>query len=64
MRISFLPYRVLPSLPAFNRSAARRAILVDVGANGFYASPKHLIDLYAPPPPRRVLGHSHFVRSI
>ena len=46
---SFLPYRILPSLPGFDlRSHLRqRRVLVDVGTSGFHASAKFLIDLYA-----------------
>jgi hypothetical protein len=50
--ISFIPYRPLPSVPAFATHAAAlraggaRRVLIDVGANGFFASPKRLIDLY------------------
>lgn len=71
--VSFLPYRVLPSVPGFRAltrrahgreaaaalparagpsstraRAAPRAVLVDVGPNGFFASAKHLLDMYAP----------------
>ena len=45
--LSYAPYRVLPSLPAFNRSGIARRILVDVGAGPFHTSPKHLLDTYA-----------------
>ena len=58
----FTPYRVLPSLPEFRAAwhahqqgqpggfstRPGRTVLVDIGVNGFFASAKHLIDLYAP----------------
>jgi hypothetical protein len=46
---SFLPYRILPSVRSFDLAAhwRQRRVLIDVGANGFFASAKHLIDLYA-----------------
>lgn len=61
--ISFVPYLPLPAIQAFHRSDSAtygvsatqpahhkrgRTVLVDVGANDFYASPKRLIDMYAP----------------
>ena len=50
--ISFVPYRPLPSVPGYAPdraamvAAGHRVMLIDVGSNGFYASPKRLIDLY------------------
>lgn len=41
-------YRLLPSLPSFVRASYRRTVLIDVGTNGFLASPKALLDAYAP----------------
>ena len=41
-------YRLLPSLPSFVRTNYRRTVLIDVGTNGFLASPKALLDAYAP----------------
>jgi len=49
--IDFGPYRPLVAVPevtAALMSDNRRRILVDVGANGFFASPKYLLDSYAP----------------
>jgi hypothetical protein len=49
--IDFGPYRPLVSIPEVNAALhadGRRRILVDVGANGFFASPKYLLDSYAP----------------
>lgn len=48
--ISMTPYIILPSIPSFKEKMKRprRTILVDVGPNQFYASPKNLIDAYAP----------------
>ena len=50
MPSSFVPYRLLPSLPFFDAAAyrGRRRVLVDAGANGFYASPKYLLDACVP----------------
>jgi hypothetical protein len=45
--ISFTPYRVLPSLPAFQSRRFARRILFDIGTNGFRRSAKVLIDMYA-----------------
>ena len=51
--IDFGPYRPLPANPEARallmgaRRSARR-VLVDVGANGFFASPKYLLDSYEP----------------
>jgi hypothetical protein len=50
--IDFTPYIVLPSLGTFSSllsgPTVAKAVLIDLGANGFYASPKALIDMYAP----------------
>ena len=49
--IDFGPYRPLVAVPEVTAaliSDDRRRILVDVGANGFFASPKYLLDSYAP----------------
>ncbi len=49
--IDFGPYRPLVSVPEVTAALLadkRRRILVDVGANGFFASPKYLLDSYAP----------------
>jgi hypothetical protein len=46
--ISMNPYRVLPSFLTVRQRTYRKAILFDVGANGFLGSPKSLIDMYAP----------------
>jgi hypothetical protein len=51
--IDFTPYRPLVSFPEVRNalagpSAPRRRVLVDIGANGFFASPKALIDSSAP----------------
>ena len=49
--IDFGPYRPLVAVPevtAALKSDNRRRILIDVGANGFFASPKYLLDSYAP----------------
>jgi len=48
--IDFGPYRPLVAFPAVRHditSNHRRRVLVDIGANGFYASPKYLLDTYA-----------------
>lgn len=47
--IDFGPYLPLVAIPAARAIAATstRRILIDVGANGFLASPKYLIDSYA-----------------
>jgi hypothetical protein len=53
--IDFGPYRPLVAIPEAQRSLLGgagggdgRRVLIDVGANGFFASPKYLIDSYAP----------------
>ena len=58
--IDFGPYRPLVAVPAVQREllleaskqqekgASSRRFLIDVGANGFFASPKYLIDSYSP----------------
>ena len=49
--IDFGPYRPLAAFDEVRRKVVqegRRRVLVDVGANGFFASPKYLIDSYAP----------------
>ncbi len=51
--IDFGPYRPLVSVPQVNAALqldakrGKRRVLVDVGANGFFASPKYLLDSYA-----------------
>lgn len=46
--IDFGPYRPLIAFPEARKAAAKkRRVLIDVGANGFFASPKQLIDSYA-----------------
>jgi len=49
--IDFGPYRPLVALPEVRnklyKQTSRRRVLIDVGANGFYASPKYLLDSYA-----------------
>ncbi len=50
--IDFGPYRPLAAFSEVRRNIKsvphRRRVLIDVGANGFFASPKYLIDSYAP----------------
>jgi hypothetical protein len=50
--IDFGPYRPLTALQMVRdrivAKKSRRRVLVDVGANGFFASPKYLIDSYSP----------------
>jgi hypothetical protein len=47
--IDFGPYRPLVAFQGVrNVVASKRRILIDVGANGFFASPKYLLDSYAP----------------
>jgi hypothetical protein len=49
--IDFGPYRPLIAVPEVRKlvkSRGCRRVLIDVGANGFFASPKYLIDSYAP----------------
>lgn len=47
--IDFGPYRPVTMFEEVRqRVFAKRRILIDVGANGFFASPKYLIDSYAP----------------
>jgi hypothetical protein len=49
--IDFAPYRPLIAYSDVRRdilAAKKRRVLIDVGANGFFASPKFLIDSYAP----------------
>ena len=48
--IDFSPYRPLVAFPEVQNYLATtpcRRVLVDVGANGFFASPKYLLDSYA-----------------
>ena len=48
--IDFGPYRPLVAFPEVRKeviAAKRKRILIDVGANGFFASPKYLLDSYA-----------------
>mmetsp|Transcript_3919 Transcript_3919/g.8837 ORF Transcript_3919/g.8837 Transcript_3919/m.8837 type:complete len:578 (-) Transcript_3919:150-1883(-) len=52
--IDFSPYRPLVACADVRQkllsdgAEGRRRVLVDVGANGFFASPKYLLDSYAP----------------
>jgi len=51
--IDFGPYRPLTALQEVQthlkrQSGQKRRVLIDVGANGFFASPKYLLDSYAP----------------
>jgi hypothetical protein len=51
--IDFGPYRPLVALALQDKSRwaklkQQRRVLIDVGANGFFASPKYLLDSYAP----------------
>jgi hypothetical protein len=49
--IDFGPYRPLAAFDEVRKEVknnGRRRVLIDVGANGFYASPKYLLDSYAP----------------
>eukprot|EP00606_Chrysophyceae_sp_TOSAG23-5_P001367 GSChrysophyteH2.ASY1.ANO1.585.1 assembled CDS len=47
--IDFGPYRPLVAIPEVNSALQNgKRILIDVGANGFFASPKYLLDSYAP----------------
>ena len=46
--IDMAAYRVLPTFQEFYTRSYRKKILIDVGANGFYGSPKAIIDMYAP----------------
>lgn len=51
--IDFGPYRAFAAIPdvqkdLLNYNGKGRRVLIDVGANGFFASPKYLIDSYAP----------------
>lgn len=50
--IDFGPYFPLVAFPEVRQQLMRetkgRRVLVDVGANGFFASPKYLLDSYAP----------------
>jgi hypothetical protein len=49
--IDFSPYRPLVAFPEVQQYLASsncRRVLIDVGANGFFASPKYLLDSYAP----------------
>jgi hypothetical protein len=46
-KISFNPYRSLASFESVTQRKYRKKILVDIGANGFAASPKQLVDNYA-----------------
>ena len=45
--ISFNPYRPLASFESVRNRSYRKKTIVDVGANGFTASPKQLVDNYA-----------------
>lgn len=45
--ISFNPYRSLMTFKSVQSRVYRKRILIDVGANGFTASPKQLMDNYA-----------------
>ena len=45
--ISFNPYRSLASFESIKNRVYGKKILLDVGANGFAASPKQLVDNYA-----------------
>ena len=44
--ISFNPYRPLMSFPSVQSRKYRKRVLLDVGANGFAASPKQIMDNY------------------
>lgn len=44
----YLPLVALPEARAAIAAHAKRRVLIDVGANGFFASPKYLLDSYAP----------------
>lgn len=50
--IDFGPYRPLVATREVRKQVQlvsnRRRVLIDVGANGFFASPKYLLDSYAP----------------
>ena len=49
--IDFGPYVPLVAFPkarASIKATSSRRVLIDVGANGFFASPKYLLDSYAP----------------
>jgi hypothetical protein len=49
--IDFAPYRPLIAYSEVRQNllaAKKRRVLIDVGANGFFASPKFLVDSYAP----------------
>lgn len=49
--IDFGPYRPLVAFEEVRKillPSKRRRVLIDVGANGFFASPKYLLDSYAP----------------
>lgn len=49
--IDFGPYRPLVSFPNVRKEIVlnnRKRVLIDVGANGFFASPKYLLDSYTP----------------
>eukprot|EP01036_Dinobryon_divergens_P015505 gene15505-21004_t len=49
--IDFGPYRPLVSFEEVRnivRTQRKRRVLIDVGANGFFASPKYLLDSYSP----------------
>jgi hypothetical protein len=45
--VSFNPYRPLVSFETIQNKYYKRRILLDIGANGFSASPKQLMDNYA-----------------
>ena len=47
--IDFGPYRPLIAEQEVRKSVKeKRRVLIDVGANGFFASPKYLLDSYLP----------------
>ena len=47
--IDFGPYRpLIAEAEVRSKAKSRKRILIDVGANGFYASPKYLLDSYSP----------------
>lgn len=44
----YVPLVAFPEVRAQVTAAQKRRVLIDVGANGFFASPKYLLDSYAP----------------
>jgi hypothetical protein len=47
--IDFGPYRpLIAEAEVRSKVKSRKRVLIDVGANGFYASPKYLLDSYSP----------------